>query len=154
MKDIPNYENKYAATEDGQIYSYKSKKFLKQQPHRDGYLLATLYKDGKPRTFLVHRLIAETFLENPNELPQINHIDQNKTNNCVSNLEYCSASYNKLYSAARKIKCLETGVIYNSEKEAAEELHLGKGNLWSVLNGRRNTTGGFHFEYVNERNEF
>ena len=153
MKDIPNYENKYAATEDGRIYSYRKKGFLKPWLSAKGYLFVVLYKNGRGKKFLVHRLIAETFLDNPNELPQVNHIDQCKTNNCVSNLEFCTASYNKLYSAARKIKCLETGVIYNSEKEAAEELHLGKGNLWAVLNGRRNTTGGFHFEYIDERND-
>ena len=94
MRDIPNFEKLYAATEDGRIWSYRRKKFLTNCGEADNYQVVTLTVDGVHRTFYVHRLIAQAFLPNPNNLPQVNHIDENKSNNNVSNLEWCTAKYN------------------------------------------------------------
>ena len=94
MRDIPGYEGLYAATSCGKIYSYRAKKFLKPRKDRDGYLLINLYKDNKMKTYLVHRLIAATYLDNPLNLPQVNHKDEDKTNNALPNLEFCTAAYN------------------------------------------------------------
>ena len=90
MKDIPNYEGFYAASEDGRIWSYSSKKFLKPSTHRDGYLKLTLSKNGKVTTNQIHRLVAQAFIANPDNLPMVNHIDGIKDNNNVSNLEWVS----------------------------------------------------------------
>ena len=146
MKDIPNYENKYAATEDGRIYSYRKKDFLKPWLSAKGYLSVELYKNGRGKKFLVHRLIAETFLDNPNELPQVNHIDEDKTNNCVSNLEYCDNKYNNIYSHGKKIQCVETGIIYDSITEAAQAINRSPNGICSCLNGKQNVCAGYHWK--------
>lgn len=90
MRDIPGYEGLYAATEDGRIWSYRRKKFLKPGKGKDGYLYVILCKDGKPKTYRIHRLVAETYLPNPLNLPQVNHLDEDKTNNALPNLEWIS----------------------------------------------------------------
>jgi hypothetical protein len=73
-------------------------KILKQGKQKNGYLTVMLYKDGKGKTFTVHRLVCLTFLENPLNLPQINHKDENKENNKVENLEWCTCKYNITYN--------------------------------------------------------
>ena len=101
-KDIDGYEGLYQISNEGRVKSLKynhtnEEKFLKAKRNRNGYLLVGLCKDGKPKKKLVHRLVAEAFIENPNGLPQVNHKDENKMNNCVENLEWCDASYNTNY---------------------------------------------------------
>jgi hypothetical protein len=96
-------DTNYFVTENGEVYStsYNFRwntdgKFRKMKPqeHRQGYLLVKLYKNGKGRKFKIHRLVSEIYIPNPNNLPQVNHIDGDKSNNHVSNLEWCTPSHN------------------------------------------------------------
>lgn len=98
LKTIPGFED-YSATYCGKIYSHKSNKFLKpfKRNLRQEYLAVSLGK-GKFSKLLVHRLIAKTFLPNPKNLPQINHLDGNPKNNAASNLEWCDASKNQIHA--------------------------------------------------------
>ena len=98
MKDIPGFEGLYAATEDGQIYSYRRKRFMKLSGVPGDYYLVNLTKDKKWKSYYVHRLVAMAFLPNPDNLPQVNHIDRRKDNNCLSNLEWCSVYDNLKHS--------------------------------------------------------
>lgn len=93
MTDIKGYEGLYAITEDGQVWSYKANKFKKPQ-NINGYLSVVLYKDKHLKNYSIHRLVAETFIPNPDGKPEVNHIDEDKTNNCVDNLEWCTKSEN------------------------------------------------------------
>ena len=94
MKDIPGYEGLYAATTNGQIWSYRSQKFLKPELLENGYHRVCLSgRDGRKR-FRVHTLVAMTYIDNPFQYNEVNHIDGDKINNCVSNLEWCSHKYN------------------------------------------------------------
>ena len=86
MKDIKDYEGLYAITEDGRIWSYRSNRFLKPYV-RKGYLRVKLYINGVEKDFSIHRLVAFAYLPNPDNLPEVNHKDENKQNNCVDNLE-------------------------------------------------------------------
>ena len=88
-------------------------------------------KNGKVKAELIHRLVAIAFIPNPNELPQVNHKDENKDNNCADNLEWCDTKYNntygtRLYRAAESCKkpiyCVELDKVFDSGTEAAKEL--------------------------------
>ena len=89
MKDIKGYEGLYAVTEDGQVYGYKRKKFLKPIKEWTGYYKVNLSKDSKVKAFKLHRLILETFspVEDMENL-DVNHIDEDKANNSLHNLEW------------------------------------------------------------------
>ena len=92
--DIEGYENLYAISSKGRCWSYKTNKLLKEIINNDGYLRFSLFKDGKQKRYLVHRLVAKSFVDNPNQYPEINHINENVKDNCVENLEWCSYKYN------------------------------------------------------------
>ena len=81
---------------NGTVHHYKEQ-ILTLHKHQFGYMRVPLWKENKVRKFFVHRLVAEAFLSNPNNLPFVNHKDENKTNNRVDNLEWCTASYNQRY---------------------------------------------------------
>lgn len=97
MKDIIGFEGLYSITDQGNVWSYYTNKFLKPVLGANGYLKVTLVKDGKKYTKAVHRLVAETFILNPDNLSLVNHKDENKMNNSVDNLEWCNHLYNSNY---------------------------------------------------------
>lgn len=87
---------KYEVSNLGNVRNFKTKHILKPRLNKqNGYLVINLMKDGKKHTKTLHRLVAITFLENLNNLPEVNHIDGNKRNNKMNNLEWCTRSYNK-----------------------------------------------------------
>ena len=86
----------YQINDAGEVYSLKRNKKLKPY-EKKGYLGVWLYADGERKFRLIHRLVANAFIPNPNNLPQINHIDENRLNNKVDNLEWCTAKYNSNY---------------------------------------------------------
>lgn len=101
---IKGYEN-YEVRPNGEVINTKSGKILKPQKNTRGYLQVGLSKDGTKKHFLIHRLVAEAFIPNPLNLPCVNHRDENKTNNCISNLEWCTYEYNNNYGTrTEKIK--------------------------------------------------
>lgn len=91
--------NGYQVSNIGRVRSLKTYKILKQTINNKGYKILGLSKRGKMSTFLVHRLVADAFIPNPNKLPCINHKDENPLNNCVSNLEWCDQKYNINYGS-------------------------------------------------------
>ena len=102
FRDIKGYEGLYQVSNKGTIVSlnYNRKNMVKRlKPFisKFGYTEVKLYDNGKRKGFRVHRLVAEAFIPNPNNLPQVNHKDEDKTNNCVENLEWCDCEYNIKY---------------------------------------------------------
>lgn len=100
----------------------RNEKILKQVV-QNGYTYVHLCKNCKDISYLVHRLVAKAFIPNPLHLPEVNHKDEIKVNNVVSNLEWCSSKYNSNYGArnkkrAKPIKCIETGTIYWGSKRS------------------------------------
>ena len=93
------YEGLYKVSNLGRVKSlwFGKEKVLKPVKRKDGYLKVILCKNNEKRTCLVHRLVASTFLENPEGKPEINHIDEDKENNRVDNLEWCDRKYNNNY---------------------------------------------------------
>ena len=125
-KDIQGYEGLYQVSNLGRVRSLnykktKTVKILKLTSNTKGYLQLILHKNGEISSRKVHRLVAEAFIPNPDGLPQVNHKDENKQNNCVDNLEWCTNYYNAWYGTkidkmrkkrSKPILCVETGVIY------------------------------------------
>lgn len=155
MKDIKNYEGLYAITMTGRVWSYRRKKFLKPGVGRKGYLQVVLCKNGEMKSFKLHRLVAETYLPNPDNKPHVGHIDDNPKNNCWDNLYWTTPYNNNNYGsrakslwAAKKVICLETGQIFRSIHEAADGMNLNFRSISKVCRKEQKTTGGYHFEFI------
>jgi hypothetical protein len=112
-KPVPEYNGNYEASNLGRIRSSKTKKILRQANHRQGYKLVRLYKNGKGTTKTVHRIIASAFIENPENLTEVNHKDENKSNNSAENLEWCSRIYNANYGTGieRRNAIVKAGIL-------------------------------------------
>ena len=153
IKDFPNY---YIDTR-GNVFNINGVQ-LKPLISNKGYLRVSLSNNKiKHKRFSIHRLVAEAFIPNPENLPQVNHKDEDKTNNCVENLEWCTALENLNYSRIiekaseakeRKIKCITTGEIFSSLKEVENKLGLSHSNLVACCMGRRKRCGGMEWEYI------
>lgn len=160
IKIIPDFED-YGATKNGQIWSFKTQKFLAPNKKDNDELVVSLYKEGQCYYKLVHRLVLSTWspVDNWEEM-QINHKDENRLNNKLENLEWCDASYNINYGTRnartreklnKKVKCVETGQVFNSQEEV--RIFLGQkssSNISNCLSGRQETCGGYHWERVQE----
>ena len=168
-KTIPGYH--YSVSSNGDVRNNITHK--RMSPSRTGrdrkYLSVMLRNETGARRFLVHRLVAQAFVENPDGKPQVNHIDGNKANNVVSNLEWVTGSENQIHRyyvlgkrpslehinkmvnaskklASVKIRCVETGETFQSMSAAAKHLGLQLCTLSACVNGRNKTAGGFHWE--------
>lgn len=98
MKRIPEFEQLYAVTSDGRVYSFRSKKFLSPRSNPQGYLFVALCDRGRRQDRAIHRLVAEAFIPNPLHLPEVNHLDFNKANNTRANLEWSSSQDNSRHA--------------------------------------------------------
>ena len=157
MKDVVGYEGLYKVSEDGQVWSVKREHYISQRLDRDGYLRCNLYKAGKIHTVFIHRIVAEAYIPNPEGKETVNHRDENKSNNCVSNLEWMTRTENCQYgtgiarSAAKRkkqVRCIETGIVYPSVTEAAAALDGHGANISACCRGKAKTYKNLHWEYV------
>lgn len=162
FRDIPNFEG-YQVSNFGTVISFKQSKkgrLLKQQKDRYGYIY---YCFGKKK-MKAHRLVMMTFCpcENMDNL-QVSHLDDNKENNCLSNLCWATpkendnwGSRNEKISKGRKNKagkqvlCVETGIIYPTAAEAARQIGVSASLIQKVCSGKtkNKTAGGFHWQYI------
>ena len=142
-KQIAGYEGLYEVSNYGNVYSIRNKKILKLSKDNLGYLRVMLCKNDKQKSFLVHRLVAIAFIPNPENKATVNHIDEDKTNNHVYNLEWMSRGDNVRYSKCKKVLCIETGQPYDSMADAERE--TGAKNIGKACRGKQKTAGGFHW---------
>jgi len=96
-KDVVGFEGLYKVSDKGEVYGVKRDKVLKPKINKNGYKELGLYIKGKAHFKYIHRLVAEAFLENKDNLREVNHIDSNKKNNSLENLEWCSSSQNSVH---------------------------------------------------------
>ena len=106
-KDIKGYEGKYQISSFGRVKTFRYRNshkvgILKPQKNVRGYLIVDLKNHCNRKHFTIHRLVAQAFIPNPDNLPQVNHKDEDKTNNHVENLEWCTNEYNYNYGTARE----------------------------------------------------
>lgn len=120
MKDIPGYEGLYAATTDGKVWSTRSRKYLANTLHHTGYLIVCLSKNKGKKNLTVHKIVALTYLGESNLI--INHKNGNKTDNNVSNLEYCTHKQNNHHARAIGLTKTRYGEDCGNSKFSKEEI--------------------------------
>lgn len=176
-KDIPEFEGYYQISNLGRVRSMDRKiynswndmfqnytgKIMHPSRRKKGYLGICLTKNNKQKSFLIHRLVAEAFIPNPNNYPQINHKDEIKTNNCVENLEWCDCKYNVNYGSCKAnssrtrtnnmynqkpVMCIETGVVFYNSRDVERKTGINSSNIRSACRGVYKTSHGYHWKYV------
>jgi len=163
-KDINEW---YCISNQGRTWSWKTGKIMKASANKSGYLYVTLDK----KSYSVHRLVAESFVPNPNNYPEVDHIDTDKTNNVWTNLRWTDRKGNqnnpitveKFKSigqsnfgdegdASRPVRQYSLDgkfmTEYSSIKEAAENLGIGRTGIGNTCHHRQHTTGGFRWEFA------
>ena len=165
-KDIKGYESLYRVSNLGRVKSLERKRktknnnmaivkerILKHKIDKYGYCSVSLSKEGKLYYYTVHRLVAQAFIPNPNNLPQVNHKDENKLNNCVDNLEWCTNKYNSRFS--NSIPILQFDLQGNFIKEwecitdASTSLNIDRKTICAICKHKKHyyTAKGFTFQY-------
>ena len=173
-KDIEGFEGFYQISNLGRVKSleriidrpisgkikYTEKILNVQLNKKRNYVYIQLYKNGYSRRYIVHRLVAEAFIPNPNNLPQVNHKDENSLNNCVDNLEWCTAKYNLTYGTRIERIAKKNYVpviayndheefLFSSQTDGAKQLNVLQSNIAHCLKNNRYTCGGYHWKYAN-----
>ena len=173
-KDVPGYEGMYQVSNIGNVRSMNYKgygivKNLTLKCNNAGWLWVDLSKNGSPKCFLIHRLVALAFIPNPNNYPQINHIDENPKNNRVENLEWCTALYNVRFYNERhpdkrhaprgpnkNIKPVnqispdgQVVKTWANSKEVMRELGWSDWSISECCKGNRRSAYGFTWQYAN-----
>ena len=175
-KDILGYEGKYMVSNWGRVKSLNYNKtgkerIMKLDKASNGYLQLYLYKDGKRKHYLVHRLVATAFCENPEGFTVVNHINEDKADCRAENLEWCSRAYNNTYNgrakkAGKKIAEKNTNnpklskpviginkisglkMEFPSIAEAKSCTNINQSHICECLKGRRNSAGGYVWYYA------
>ena len=167
--NISGYEGLYQISNFGRVKSFYFKNHRILKPHKvKGYSNVELYKNKKKKQFYIHRLVMENFcpIENMNVL-DVNHKDEDKSNNHISNLEWMTHKDNLNYgsraekarmkmqgknsSRSKKVRCIEKNVIYEALREAERQLGIPATNISKACKGKIKTAGGYHWEYVEEK---
>ena len=151
--------NNYAVSNYGRIKNIKYDRILCPIKNKGGYMEYTFCQNGIKKTLSIHRLVAYYFIENPENKPYVNHLDGNKTNNNVNNLEWCTAQENNIHARMNGLLCQEKPIIakniitgeeipFKSISEAGALLGINKGTIHKVLSGKRNMVHNYNFEYI------
>lgn len=157
-KDIIDFPN-YQVSNLGRV---KSKgKILKSTKDNGGYLMVMISNNTGYKTKRIHRLVAETFIPNPNNYKEVNHIDENKTNNCVDNLEWCTRKYNNNYGTRNKriSNTMKKKIgqydknnnlikAYESISEASKQSEINIASISRSVNNIQKTAGGYVWHFV------
>lgn len=171
-KDVKEYEGLYQVSNFGKVKSVERKskngkksfrvikeKILAQTKigRNREYLCVKLSKNGISKHILIHRIVAKSFIPNPNNYQQVNHKNEIKTDNRVENLEWCDNKYNSNYgcrnikiskSNSKKVLCVETNIIYSNTIQASKETNAYQGDISKCANKKKTKAGGYHWKYV------
>lgn len=160
-KDVVGYEGLYQVSNLGRVKSVRKNTVMSTPKNKtDCYLRVNLKRNGTQKQRLVHRLVAIAFIDNPNNLPFINHKNEHKWDNRVENLEWCDKSYNVHYGTciarishalSKPILCVELGIVFDNAVKATEYLGMSKGSATHInrcANGKEKQSGGYTWRYV------
>lgn len=178
-KDVIGYEGLYIVSSMGRVKSLdrivkdrwgndrnKEGQIISLNKKKHGYFHVNLYKNKIRKTHSVYRLVAVAFIPNTDNLPQINHKDENPSNNCVENLEWCDSEYNNNYGGhyeraynhkgknnpmygktgdkcptSKKVYCIELNEVYNSMREAERKTGINNSCISDACKGKQKTAG-------------
>ena len=170
-KDVVGFEGLYQVSNKGNVKSLINNKGLKREKILNpiignGYKRVRLFKDKKNKLYTIHRLVAEAFIPNPNNYPCVNHKDEDRTNNNVDNLEWCTHKYNSNYGTStqrlRELKSKKTYqynleymllAVYDSVKQASDATNIDHRYISSCCRGSHKTAKGFIFSYINHQED-
>lgn len=163
VSNLGNIKSIEKRVKNGQGYRYIPSKILKPHKNKSGYMQVRLYKNKENKNCYIHRLVAEAFISNPNEYREINHIDENPSNNCISNLEWCDRKYNCNYGShnekmanSKSIKVIQYDKdfnklkVWNSLNDIKRNTNFSIGNICICCKKKRNSANGFIWRYANE----
>lgn len=159
VRDVVGYEGLYSIDIFGNVIKLSTNQEMKPHQNRQGYIKVSLSKDKKQKEYFVHRLIAEAFIPNPQHKDQVNHIDGNKDNNVVWNLEWVTSKENNIHAAdtglvksGKRVRIVETGEVFSSLGSCARKLNCNAANISRVISNqdRNYTCCGYHFEWADE----
>ena len=150
MRDVKGYEGLYAVTSCGKVWSYKSKKFLKPASDKKGYFKVVLYKNGKCKNYKIHRLVAEAYIPNPDNLPQVDHIDNDKTHNYINNLQWITNRNNVRKGRNKPILQYDLNGNFIREWECANDVGREvQSHICACAKGKLSTAYGYIWKYKN-----
>lgn len=168
-KPIKNYEELYEVSNLGNVRSFKYNRIIVLKPHYTNkkYFAVGLYKKSKIKTFQVHRLVAEAFIPNPENKPQVNHINGIKTDNRVENLEWCTNQENVIHAFKTGLEIVKRGGEHHSSKKVNQydlngnfikrwdcitdiqrKLNINRHCVINCCKKKQYTAGGYKWEYV------
>ena len=160
---ITGFEKYYLVSDSGQIWSIRRKKLLRPKIDRYGYMVVGLSVGGKVYHKTIHRLVAQTFIDNPLNLTTVNHINEIKTDNKVSNLEWLSIVDNNNHGTRNQrmadtkckrpvVQILKDGstIMYKGVKDAWRKTGINRACISACCRNIRKTAGGYEWRYVNE----
>lgn len=159
-KDIEGYEGLYQVSNEGKIKNIKKNTYRAFSDNGCGYYFVLLCKDGEKKPFYVHRLVAKAFIPNPDNLPQVNHKNEQKHQNNVENLEWCSNKYNMNYGTARdrtSVKQMKKVYQYTKNNDLVNvydgvnqcaEFGYEPSCISCCCNGTRKTHKGYRWSYT------
>ena len=148
MKDVVGYEGLYAVTSCGKVWSYRRKKFLSPGINKKGYLYVILCKNNERKNYKIHRLVAEAYLPNPENLPQVDHIDNDKTHNYVNNLQWITNKDNCRKANNKPILQFDLDGNFIREWDCAADVGREvKSNIRHCLKGRTKSAYNYIWKY-------
>ncbi len=166
-RDIKGFEGVYQVSNFGNVKRiapsrrHPTEHIMKKHDCGKGYLSVSLLYNGKKKYMKIHRAVAEAFIPNPNKYPEVNHKDENPSNNCVDNLEWCTHLYNSQYGTRGErigkahskavVQCSLIGTFirrWESISDVTEVLGFEQSNLCKCLTGKYNSAYGYVWKYV------